>query len=115
MTRDPHQHTPPERIGRLDDLAGDLWWSWHGEARAVFRRLDYALWRVTAHNPVRMLRLIAASKLEDAAADPAFLDIYDRAIVALDDARGAHNTWWSHTFPQLGGPIAYFSAEFALH
>ena len=25
------------------------------EARAVFRRLDYALWRATAHNPVRML------------------------------------------------------------
>jgi hypothetical protein len=44
----------PSRIDRLDELAIDLWWSWN-EARAVFRRLDYALWRSTAHNPVRML------------------------------------------------------------
>jgi glycogen phosphorylase len=115
MTQDPHSHVLPERIARLDDLAGDLWWSWHREARAVFRRIDYALWRVTAHNPVRMLRLISPVKLEEAAHDPAFLEIYDRAVVALDDARGARNMWWTRNFPQLGGPIAYFSAEFALH
>ena len=64
MTRDPHLHVIPERIARLDDLAGDLWWSWHREARAVFRRLDYGLWRATAHNPVRMLRLISPLKLD---------------------------------------------------
>jgi starch phosphorylase len=105
----------PERIARLEELATDLWWSWHGEAREVFRRLDYALWRATAHNPVRMLRLISRDKFERAASDPAFLPIYDGAIAALDDARTARNTWWSHRFPQLHGPIAYFSAEFALH
>ena len=115
MTRDPHLHVIPERIARLDDLAGDLWWSWHREARAVFRRLDYGLWRATAHNPVRMLRLISPLKLDEAARDPVFLEIYDRATVALDDARGARNMWWTRSFPQLGGPIAYFSAEFALH
>src|SRR5580765_8019232 len=106
----------PERIARLHDLAGDLWWSWHAEARAVFRRLDYGVWRATAHNPERMLQLISRDKLEQAAADPAFLDIYDRAIIALDAARAAHNTWWTNTMPQSSGQtIAYFSAEFALH
>src|SRR6476646_2018860 len=106
----------PERIARLHELAGDLWWSWHAEAREVFRRLDYGVWRATAHNPERMLRLIARDKLEQAAADPAFLDIYDRAIIALDAARAAHNTWWTNTMPHVSGhTIAYFSAEFALH
>src|SRR3954469_2862493 len=105
----------PERTARLEELAVDLWWSWHQEAREVFRRLDYGLWGATAHNPVRMLRLISAERLEEAAADPAFTASYDRAIAALDDARTARNTWWSHKFPQLNGPIAYFSAEFALH
>ncbi len=105
----------PERIARLEDLAVDLWWSWHAATREVFRRLDYALWRSTAHNPARMLRLLSHEQLEQAAADPAFLQLYDRAVAALDEARGAHNTWWSRTFPQLTGPIAYFSAEFALH
>ena len=63
-----------------------------------------------------MLRLIPPDKLQDAAEDPSFLEAYDRAIGALDDARAARNTWWSRRFPQLGGQsIAYFSAEFALH
>ena len=106
----------PERLARLGDLAGDLWWSWHNEARAVFRRLDYGLWRTTAHNPERMLHLIARDKLDRAAGDPAFLEVYDEAVVALDAARAAHNTWWTNAMPHVSGQtVAYFSAEFALH
>jgi starch phosphorylase len=106
----------PARISRLDELAVDLWWSWHAETRAVFRRLDYALWRATAHNPVRMLALVPPARLEAAAADPEFLRLYVRAIAALDDARTARNTWWMARFPQHASQvIGYFSAEFALH
>src|SRR4249919_1169590 len=93
----------PSRIARLGDLAGDLWWGWHSEARSVFRRLDYGLWRSTAHNPERMLRLIGADKLERAVGDPAFLENYDRAIAALDAARSAHNTWWTTAMRHVGG------------
>ena len=106
----------PSRISRLDELAIDLWWSWHPEARTVFRHLDYPQWRQTAHNPVRMLGVVTADKLEAAAADPEFVRHYDVAIGALDAARAAHNTWVTTKFPQLDGhSIAYFSAEFALH
>ena len=106
----------PDTLSRLDELAVDLWWSWHAEGRAVFRSLDYALWRSTAHNPVRMLALIPRAKLEQAAGDPAFVRLYESAIAALDHARAAHNTWWTATYPQLTGrAVAYFSAEFALH
>src|ERR671931_1722702 len=116
MTRYTGRSPLPSRIGRLEELAIDLWWSWHPEARAVFRRLDYTLWRATAHNPVRMLRVIPPEKLERAAVDPEFLRLYDAAMAVLDDARAARNTWWSRTFPHLSGQsIAYFSAEFALH
>jgi starch phosphorylase len=116
MTRYADRPDIPPRIGRLGELAIDLWWSWHPEARVVFRQLDYALWRATAHNPVRMLWLIAPEKLEAVASDPEFLRRYDRAIDALDDARVARNTWWVGHFPHLSGQsIAYFSAEFALH
>jgi starch phosphorylase len=106
----------PERLARLDELARDLWWSWHADARAVFRRIDYGVWRTTAHNPVRMLQFVGRDKLDAAAADAAFLEIYDRAIAALDAARAAHNTWWTNSMPHVNGQtIAYFSAEFALH
>jgi starch phosphorylase len=116
MTRYSGRPPIPARIARLEELAVDLWWSWHRDARAVFRQLDYSVWRATAHNPVRMLWTIAPDRLDAAAADPAFLRLYDRAIDALDRARAAHNTWWSNHFPHLAGvSIAYFSAEFALH
>ena len=116
MTRYSSLPKFPERIGRIGELAVDVWWSWHLDARSVFRGLDYSLWRATAHNPVRMLWVVPHAKLEAAAQDPDFLAVYDRAIAGLDAARSAHNTWWTHRFPQLAGQsIAYFSAEFALH
>ena len=113
----PHSvHELPSRISRLAELAFDLWWTWNQDARAVFRRLDYPVWRVTAHNPVRMLRLVSPERIAWAATDPTFLRLYDTAIRQLDDARAARHTWWATA---LGGqptrPIAYFSAEFALH
>jgi starch phosphorylase len=106
----------PERLNRLAELAIDLWWSWHPDARALFRQLDYTLWRATAHNPVRMLWTIPREKLEAAARDPEYVKRYDRAIAALDAARSGHHTWWADRFPQFAHQsIAYFSAEFALH
>jgi glycogen phosphorylase len=116
MTRYSGLPAFPDRINRIEELAVDLWWSWHAEARVVFRTLDYGLWRTTAHNPVRMLWAIPREKLDAAAADPTFLRLYDRAIEALESARAAKNTWWSQRFEQHGNQsIAYFSAEFALH
>jgi glycogen phosphorylase len=105
----------PERIKRLPELANDLWWTWNPQAREVFRRLDYTLWRQTAHNPVLMLRQVSPELLEHAADDENFLAVYDAAMDALDRARTARDTWWHHRFSDNPGPIAYFSAEFALH
>ncbi|HUF47735.1 MAG TPA: alpha-glucan family phosphorylase [Vicinamibacterales bacterium] len=106
----------PERLTRLPELAYDLSWTWNA-GRAVFRRLDYRLWRQTAHNPVQMLRLITPEALVRAEKDPVFLHIYDAALAAVDAMRStaaAGRTWWQTT---IGAPglIAYFSAEFALH
>ena len=105
----------PERIKRLPELATDLWWTWNPQAREVFRQLDYPLWRQTAHNPVLMLRHVSPELLAAAAKDDRFLSIYDAAIDALNGARTARDTWWQHRFQESAGPIAYFSAEFALH
>ncbi len=116
MSTTPSRPRLPERLSRLSELANDLWWSWHGDARNVFRTLDYNVWRQTAHNPVRMLYQLSPETLNAAAADLNFLALYDRALAALDDARAARNTWYAREFPQLAGQsIAYFSAEFALH
>jgi starch phosphorylase len=105
----------PERLRRLPELATDLWWTWNAETREVFRKLDYALWRQTAHNPVLMLQVISQEMLNLAAEDKRFLLVYDAAAEALDAARTARDTWWRDRYPDAEGPIAYFSAEFALH
>src|SRR5262245_25168171 len=101
MTSDPNNL--PARIGRLRELAYDLWWTWN-PAREVFRKLDYTLWRQTAHNPVMMLNRIGGDALERAATDPAFLGVYDDALRALDSVRaaaGAGRTWWAEN---VAGP-----------
>jgi glycogen phosphorylase len=113
---DSERRSLPERISGLWQLAFNLRWTWHQEAREVFRRLDYPLWRLTSHNPVRMLHLVTNQQLKQAARDPAFVALYDAAIGGLGRALTAKESWWARTYPRLPNrPIAYFSAEFALH
>ena len=113
----------PSRLSRLHELALDLSWTWNA-GRDVFRRLDYLLWRRTAHNPVLMLRLLDQDTLERAANDPDFLAAYDRALLTMDAVRSTGNgharTYWQQTLGTTNDRVsdrvvAYFSAEFALH
>src|SRR5687767_7701808 len=113
----------PPRLSRLHELALDLSWTWNA-GRDVFRRLDYLLWRRTAHNPVLMLRLIDQEALDRAADDPDFLAAYDRALLTMDAVRSTGNgharTYWQTTLGTTNDRpservVAYFSAEFALH
>jgi glycogen phosphorylase len=117
MERYPGLTPIPERIHRLEELACDLWWSWHYRARDVFRHLDYPLWRETAHNPVRMLRAIGRDRLDRAAENRGFLAMYDSVVHDLDLACAARDTWWLQRYGSGGSGVnvAYFSAEFALH
>ncbi|MBI2850065.1 MAG: alpha-glucan family phosphorylase [Chloroflexi bacterium] len=106
----------PGSISRLEELANNLWWSWHEDARRLFRSLDYPLWRLSVHNPVKLLRDVSKETLLSAASDPAFLAQYDAVLKAFDAEMSA-----PHSFPapanQIGkeGVIAYFSMEFAFH
>ena len=106
----------PKRIGRLAELANNLWWSWDEEGRQVFRSLDYELWRASGHNPVKQLRDINPDKLEAAARDPAFLELYDSIILKFDNYMLSKKDWCGKKVPDdFEGQIAYFSAEYAIH
>ncbi len=106
----------PERIGRLNELANNLWWSWHDEARELFRELNYRLWRTSGHNPVKQLREMTLEELQAAASDPAFLSKYDSVMALFDADTQTTNTWFSANYGEaLAGPVAYFSMEFAIH
>ena len=106
----------PARISRLEELASNLWWSWHPEGRTLFRMLDYPLWRLTGHNPVQVLDEIGVEKLEVAAGDSTFLSLYDAAITAFDNEMTDNNSWYASVHgDKQQHTIAYFSMEFAIH
>src|SRR2546426_422628 len=106
----------PGRIGGLAGVAANLSWSWNRNARALFRLLDAALWHLTRHNPIELLRRVDAARLAACAADPEFLRLYDAvAAAAARDATSA-GTWFAASYPEfVNRPIAYFCAEFGLH
>ncbi len=106
----------PKRIGRLNELAYNLWWSWHEEARDMFKALDRFLWKSTGHNPVKLLQQIEPCRLVAASENPDFLRKYDSVIHCFDSDIAGANTWFNkehqHLIQHL---IAYFSPEFAIH
>lgn len=106
----------PERIGRLDELAHNLYWSWTPEAQDCFKALDAELWERVYHNPVKVLCEIAQERLDAATTDKAFLQRYDEVMAAFDAYLNPDQTWFAQTFPTHSDHvIAYFSAEFGLH
>ncbi|HII85689.1 TPA: glycosyltransferase family 1 protein [Candidatus Bathyarchaeota archaeon] len=108
--------TIPKRIERLHELSNNLWWSWDEDGRQVFRSLDYELWRNSGQNPVKQLAEISRDRIEAAAADPAFLELYDSAIAKFDSYMLSKGTWCDQRHPEkFEGKIAYFSAEYAIH
>lgn len=106
----------PSRIGRLPELATNLWWTWQPNARSVMRRLDFPLWRMTQHNAVEMLRRVDPARLEEAARDPLFLREYDATMAELDGVMAGKWSWYREKHGSLAqGGIAYFCAEFGVH
>src|SRR2546428_13008831 len=74
----------PARISRLYELAYNLWWSWHPEARALYRKLDPELWERVGHNPVHFLSEVEPRYLEKAANDSAYLPLYANIVQDFD-------------------------------
>jgi starch phosphorylase len=107
----------PPRIQGLAGIATNLAWSWHRDARALFRSIDQALWHLTRHNPVELLRRVAPARLEALAADEQFLRRYDAVCEIMAAVTGpSSHTWFAQELPGLtAAPVAYFCAEFGLH
>ncbi len=106
----------PAKTRRLSELAYNLWWSWTPEARELFRRLDYPLWRETEHNPVEMLIEMSADQLAERTSRTSWLLLYDKVMLKYDQMLDDGHTWFHTTYPELlDQTIAYFSFEFGLH
>ena len=104
---------PPELAG-LSELAHNLRWSWRGEIREVFRRLDPALWEGCGHNPVAMLGRLDQGRLDRACRDAGFMAQFRRVHAELNEYL-TKDSWWDRTHGRSDEPaIVYFCAEFGL-
>src|SRR5713226_5537457 len=98
----------PPPLSRMSELAYNILWSWEPSIRALFRRLDPALWKDCGYNPVVMLGRVSQENLERGATDPRYLAHYAQACQRYDA-----NMQDGHA-PLDGKLIAYFSAEYGL-
>ena len=107
----------PPAIEPLREMVFNLWWTWEGDARKLFRHLDPELWHRTNHNPLRMLQLCRQARLIEVAKDDDFLREMNavhtkfQAYLARPDTYSKLRT----SSPLHDGPVAYFSAEFGFH
>ncbi|HMP01945.1 MAG TPA: alpha-glucan family phosphorylase [Gemmatales bacterium] len=104
----------PERLQSLRVIAYNLWWTWHHEAVALFRRMDEELFEALDHSPVKLLGAIDQGRLEQLSRDDGFLAHLDRVVAALDGYLNSPG-WYLNTRKDHTMRIAYFSMEFGIH
>ena len=103
----------PEALGPLQELAFNLRWSWDHRTRDLFRWVDPQIWELTFHDPVRLLSLVGRQRLDQLAADPAFMGFLGEMHDDLQPVpRSAPVVPEPDRSPLHG--VAYFSPEFGI-
>lgn len=106
----------PESLKRLEELAGDLYYTFENEVQRLFGFLDAACWEACGHNPKVFLRRIPQGKLEAAAHDPVLLAEYRQVLSSydtyLEQTPSEEVRKYLHSKCDL---VAYFSAEYGFH
>ncbi|MEM6430313.1 MAG: alpha-glucan family phosphorylase [Deinococcota bacterium] len=108
----------PERIGKLEQLAYNVYWTWKPAARRLFRLLDVETWDERGHSPLKMLRDVEQHQLERAASDPDYLAIYDQVIADFEAYLDQSESWFKQdasTTDFQNHVYAYFCAEYGWH
>jgi starch phosphorylase len=111
-----HAAALPGGLNRLSELASNLWWSWNPEARELFETIDPTLWRLSHHNPVKLLQDSKPDRLAALNEDPVFIRRYSAVIKLYDQYMSREGTWFAREYHDRHDLlVAYFSAEFGLH
>ncbi len=103
----------PEDLIPLQELAFNLRWSWDNRTRDLFRWVDPQIWELTFHDPVRLLSLVGRQRLDQLAADAAFMGFLGEMHDDLRRYLGAPR-WFQNTPPCPLRSVAYFSPEFGI-
>ncbi|HET7386099.1 MAG TPA: alpha-glucan family phosphorylase [Nocardioidaceae bacterium] len=107
----------PAPLNALDELAGNLRWSWHPETQDLFAWIDSAAWEAVGRDPVRLLGAVPKKRLDQLAGDPDF--VWRLGELSADLERYlTGERWYQRYSARIGGAapraIAYFSPEFGI-
>ncbi|MEO6310175.1 MAG: alpha-glucan family phosphorylase, partial [Leifsonia sp.] len=103
----------PEALAPLEELAGNLRWSWHEPTRQLFEHIAPAVWREVGHDPTALLGAVEPARLDELAQDADYV----AGVGALRDDLRAYlqlPRWYQQLDGDKPAAIAYFSPEFGI-
>ncbi len=103
----------PESLAALDELAGNLRWSWHEPTRQLFEHISPELWREIGADPVRLLGSVDPARLELLSRDHDYVSWANSTLGELRDYL-EQPRWYQGLEGEKPASIAYFSPEFGI-
>ncbi len=104
---------PPE-LTSLEELAGNLRWSWHPPTQDVFAAIDPEQWEAVKHDPVRLLGAVGKKRLAELVDDEEFRARLDAAHADLTSYLTGERWYQRKGGADAPTSIAYFSPEYGV-
>jgi len=99
--------TLPAELSKLQELAYNVWWSWNGNAKDLFRYIDNNAWHAAGSNPVVLLNTISYDKMVELTKDEKFMK-------QLNETYAEFRAYMDAPKDKKKPTIAYFSMEYGL-
>jgi len=103
----------PEALTALEELAGNLRWSWHEPTRQLFEHIAPELWREIGTDPVALLGAVDPGRLDELAGTPEYVARVNAMRVDLRNYLEKPR-WYQGLKGPKPAAIAYFSPEFGI-
>ncbi|WP_105036446.1 alpha-glucan family phosphorylase [Cryobacterium aureum] len=103
----------PEPLAALEELAGNLRWSWHEPTRQLFEHIAPELWREIGTDPVALLGAVDPRRLDELAQDYDYVAEVNATRDGLRDYL-EQPRWYQGLEGEKPAAIAYFSPEFGI-
>ncbi|KRE30246.1 alpha-glucan family phosphorylase [Agromyces sp. Soil535] len=103
----------PGSLSALEELAGNLRWSWHEPTKRLFEHIDPELWRSSRRDPVAFLGEVDPARLDELAADGGYVEWAERERAGLREYL-SEPRWFQSLGADAPRTVAYFSPEFGI-
>jgi starch phosphorylase len=103
----------PGSLSALEELAGNLRWSWHEPTKRLFEHIDPELWRSSRRDPVAFLGEVDPTRLDELAPDGGYVEWAERERTGLR-AYLSEPRWFQSLGTDAPRTVAYFSPEFGI-